>query len=327
MNRAELVFKAIDVLGEKPQNAVRYPGIIRVQNIAYHNESEEFNVADLYFRRDIFNDGKKHPVMLYIHGGGFIKGDKDYRITNSEFFAHHGYYVFNIDYRMPPEVELEENFADIVRAFNYIEKISKYCNIDTNKIVVSGDSSGAYQSAMLCAFANNDTLRERFRLPELNNKPAALALMCGLFDLDKLVTTPNRMGLVSKTLSIVLGFDVKKDYSNTDEYEHIDFISPINFVNENWCPAFITWAEDDILCIDQGKPMADKFKEFGIEHKKFVVDGLLNNHCYHLNMSFKIAKRCMNKCVHFLNDVLDFEDETADEVEEDDKSIKEENLK
>jgi len=327
VNRAELVFKAIDVLGERPQNAVRYPGIIRVQNIQYHNASEEFNVADLYFRRDIFDDGKKHPIMLYLHGGGFIKGDKDYRITNSEFFAHHGYFVFNIDYRMPPDVELDENFADIIRAFNYIEKLAKYCNIDTEKIVVSGDSSGAYMSAMLAAFANDDSLRERFGLPALNNKPAALALMCGVFDMQKIQTTPNVMGLVSKTMSMILGFKVNKDYSNTDEYEHIDYISPIKFVNENWCPAFITWSEDDILCVDQGKPMADKLKENGVRYKKFVVDGFFNNHCYHLNMSFKIAKRCMNKCVHFLNDVLDVEDNTADEIEEDDKIIKDEKLR
>ena len=323
LNRAELLFKAIDVLGEKPQNAVHYPSIVRVQNIAYHSESEEYNVADLYFRRDIFDDGKKHPVMLYIHGGGFIKGDKDYRITNSEFYAHHGYFVFNIDYRMPPDVEIEENFADIIRAFNYIKKLSQYCNIDTDKIVVSGDSSGAYQSAMLCAFANDDKLRERFDLPKLNNRPAALALMCGIFDIDKVLSTKNIMGIVSKTLSMVLGFEVKKDYSNTSEYEHIDYISPINFVTEDWPPVFITWAEEDILCIDQGKPMADKLAEKGIQCKKFVVDGLLNNHCYHLNMSFKLAKRCMNKCVHFLNEVLNNDDDTPDEIEEDDKSLKE----
>ena len=324
MNRAELVFKAIDVLAQKPQNAVRYPRIVRVQNIAYHNASEEYNVGDLYFRRDIFDDGEKHPIMLYIHGGGFIKGDKDYRVTNSEFFAHHGYFVFNIDYRMPPDVEMDENFADIVRALNFIEKLSKYCNIDTDKIVVSGDSSGAYLSAMLCAFANDESLRKRFRLPAFNLRPAALALMCGIFDLRKLEKSPNIMGLFSKTLSMVFGMEVKKDYSNTEEYEHIDYISPISFVNEKWCPVFITWAEEDILCVDQGKPMADKLRENGVKYKQFVVDGLLNNHCYHLNMSFKTAKRCMNKCIHFLNDVLQVVDNTADEIEEDDKVIKEE---
>lgn len=318
MNRAELVFKAIDVLGEKPQNSVRYPGIIRVQNIAYHDESEEYNVADLYFRRDIFDDGKKHPIMLYIHGGGFIKGDKDYRITNSEFFAHHGYFVFNIDYRMPPNVEIDENFADIIRAFNYISVLAKYCNIDTDKIVVSGDSSGAYQSAMLAAFCTDKNLLEHYDLPTPELKPAALALMCGIFDLRKLEQTPNIMGLVSKTLSTILGFEVKRDYSNTTEYEHIDYISPINFVNENWPPVFITWAEDDLLCIDQGEPMTNEFKKNNVEHSTFVAEGLLNNHCYHLNMKFKLAKRCMNKCVHFLNDTLGFEDNTADEIEEDD---------
>ena len=317
MNRAELVFKAIDVLGERPQNAVRYPGIIRVQNIAYHNESEDFNVADLYFRRDIFNDGTKHPILLYIHGGGFIKGDKDYRITNSEFYAHHGYYVFNIDYRMPPDTDINGNFADIVRAFNYITELAKYCNIDTDRIVISGDSSGAYQSAMLCAFAANSELRERFELPEILLKPAALALMCGVFDIKKVINTPNVMGLVSTTLSMVLGFEVKKDYSNASDYEHIDYISPISFVNEDWPPVFITWAEDDILCVDQGKPMADKFEECGIKYKTFVVDGILNNHCYHLNMKFKLAKKCMNKCIHFLNRVLEHDDNTADEIEED----------
>ncbi len=323
MNRSELVFKAIDILAEKPQNAVHYPSIVRVQNIAYHNASEEYNVADLYFRRDIFDDGKKHPILLYIHGGGFVKGDKDYRITNSEFYAHHGYFVFNIDYRLPPEVDLEENFADIVRAFNYIETLAKYCNIDTDKIVVSGDSSGAYFSAMLCSFCFNDSLRERFKLPKIKFKPAAVALMCGLFDIDRLVTTPNVMGLVSKTMSMVLGININKDYSNKDEYEHIDFISPINFVNKDWCPVFITWAEEDVLCIDQGKPMADKFEELEIPCKKFVVGGILNNHCYHLNMTFKTAKRCMNRCIHFLNDMLQVEDNTADEIEEDDKSVKE----
>ena len=73
--------------------------------------------------------------------------------------------------------------------------------------------------------------------------------------------------------------------------------------------------------------MADKINENGINCREFVVDGLLNNHCYHLNMSFKIAKRCMNKCVHFLNRVLDNDDKTADEIEEDEILVSQEDLK
>ena len=73
--------------------------------------------------------------------------------------------------------------------------------------------------------------------------------------------------------------------------------------------------------------MADRIEENGINCRKFVVDGFFNNHCYHLNMSFKIAKRCMNKCVHFLNRVLDNDDNTADEIEEDDFTVTQEEKK
>lgn len=318
LNRAEFVFKAIDVICERPQNAVHYPNIVRVQNLAYSDKDEELTTGDLYFRRDIFNDGTKHPIMLYIHGGGFIEGGKKYRVTNSEFFAHHGYYVFNIDYRMPPKVSLSENFEDIVNACNYIDELAKVCNIDTDKIVVSGDSSGAHQTAMFCAFANDDELRKRFGLSEINHKPAALALMCGIYDFQKLTETPNILGMVSETMSTVFGFKVKPDLSNATEYEHIDDISPIDFVNDKWCPVFITWAADDVFCIDQGEPMAEALEKNGINTDKFVVNGFFNNHCYHLNMSLKIAKKCMNKCVHFLNDILQNDDHMELEEEKDD---------
>lgn len=318
MNKAELVFKAIDVFGNLPQNAVRYSDVVRVQNIPYTEENERMNSGDLYFDGSILNDGKKHPILLYIHGGGFIKGDKDYRVTNSEYFAHHGYFVYNIDYRMPPQVSLIENFSDVITAFNYIEELAKDYNIDTSKIVVSGDSSGGYQTSMLAACAFDDELRNTLGLPGLNNRPAAIALMCGLYDMVQLVTGPRILGIVPETASMILGFKLKSDMSNYTDYEYINFISPVQLVNDKWCPTFMTWSKDDIICVGQGPSMAEQLEQHGITYDTFVATGFQNNHCFHLNMSFRIAQRCMSKCVHFLNTVLDHEDanDTYSEEEE-----------
>ncbi|MBQ7688840.1 MAG: alpha/beta hydrolase [Clostridia bacterium] len=314
MNRAELVFKAIDVFGDRPQNAVHYPGIVRVRDIQYASHNEKMNIGDLYFRRIDLNDGTLHPVLLYIHGGGFIKGDKDYRVTNSEFFAHHGYFVFNIDYRMPPEVSLIENFSDVIEAMNYLQELAKTYNIDLSRIVVSGDSSGAYQTGMLTAVTFDDELRETLGLPEVKLRPAALALMCGLYDLEKLLAGPAIFGLVPETASMILGFKVNRDMSNVTEYEYINYISPTHLVNENWPPVFMTWAVQDLLVAGQGPTLAEELEKFGIAHDTFEVSGLLNNHCYHLMMNTALAKECMNRCVTFLNKAIDYtEKERANE--------------
>lgn len=317
MNKAELVFKAIDVFGDAPQNAVHYPGIVRFPDIPYSDEDKEFNVGDLYFKRTDLHDGKLHPVLLYIHGGGFIKGDKDYRVTNSEFFAHHGYFVFNIDYRMPPDVSLTENFSDIVKAINFLGKLSEDYNIDTSRIVVSGDSSGAYQTAMLTASAFDDELRTTLGLPEIKLKPAAIALMCGLYDLQQLLSGPRLFGVIPETASMILGFKVKSDLSNIDEYEYVNFISPVHLINKDWCPVFMTWAEDDIICSGQGPSMAEVLTENHIPLEVFSVKGLIRNHCYHLMLNLPSAKECMNRCIRFLNATLNHEDSEEEPAKED----------
>ncbi len=315
VNKAELVFKAIDVFGDRPQNAVHYPGIVRVANIPYSDKSDTLTVGDLYFKRSILNDGEKHPIMLYIHGGGFIKGDKNYRVTNSEFFAYHGYFVYNIDYRMPPDISLIENYSDIIDAMNYLEVLAETYNIDLGKIVVSGDSSGAYQTAMLTSFTFDDELRNTLGLQEIRLRPAALALMCGIYDLEKLLSGPAIFGIVPETVSMILGFKVNRDMKNAYDYEYINFISPVRLVNEKWCPVFLAWANEDIMCVGQGPLMRDQLEQYGIRHDCFAANGFLNNHCFHLNMGTALAKECMNQCVEYLNNVLNVS-EQKDETDE-----------
>lgn len=304
MNKAELAFKAIDIFFDLPQNVIRFPGIVRIENLAYSDKSEEYTVGDLYFKKDILADGLKHPVLLYIHGGGFIAGDKEYRVTNSEYFADKGFFVFNINHRMPPDVALPENINDCIDALNFIEEIAKFYNIDTDRIVISGDSSGAYETSFVAASVFDDELREALGIKKAKFKPAALALMCGLYDLHKLMDGPSMVGIVPEMCSMIFDFKLDRKMENHSEYKNIDYISPINFINKNWCPVFMTWAKEDFMCIDQGEPFADSLDTNGINVYRHVVEGIRNNHCYHLNLYRKTSKKCMNTCVNFLYDIL-----------------------
>ena len=309
MNRAQIVFKAVDGICYPTQNMMHFPNIVCCKDI--HYDSHEKTVGDLYYRTDILNDGKKHPLVLYFHGGAFIMGDKKCRVSVSEFYANEGYFVFCVNYRMPPETPFPKYAIDCVNAANYVEKLAEEYNIDLDSLVVTGDSSGGYTAAYLEALCCNPDLHKKIDCPEIKVKFKASMLMCGIYDLDVLLKGTKLLGVIPKTAQLIVGdFPLKNDLSNFNEYPYIDYLSPSSFVNENWCSTFMCWAIDDIVCQNQGEPMAEKIKKYAPAFDSFVVSGFQNNHCFHLEFGHnKLAMECMQKSAEFLKSV--FSEETV----------------
>ena len=302
MNKAELVFKAIDVLGHAPQNAKRFEGITCIKDIAYGEA--DLQKGDLYFKNELNKSGEKKPIVLYIHGGGFIKGDKKHRVTVSEYYANEDCFVFSINYRLPPEVDIFGQIADCVSALNYIKTLAENYNIDLDNIFITGDSSGSCQTTFLAAIKFDEELRKKLNCPEVEVNIKGLMLMSGIYDVEALVKHIKLFGVIPQTAGMILNFKLKNDLSNLKEYEFYDYMSPSKFVNSNWCPVFISWAEDDIFCKGQGEAMTDALKKNIENVSTYSAKGILNNHCYHLFLkSNKYAEECMRKSVDFINEL------------------------
>lgn len=300
MNKAEVAFKAVDVLCYPSQNCRRYKNVVAVKDISYGDSVRQ--KADLYYRSDILNDGKKHPLVVYFHGGGFIMGDKNYRISISEFYADKGYFVYNVNYDMPPECAGVEMFNGWVRGLNSVTALFDRYNIDEDNIVLSGDSSGAYLCSYLAAIKFDEHLCEAIDCDGIDINIKGLMLMCGIYDLEVLLKGTKLFGVIPQTAKMVLDFDLKKDLSNIKDYEYYDYISPADFVNEKWCSTFICWSDDDIICQHQGEPMAQKLEKCVPYFESYHAKGLQNNHCFHLNFAKhnKPAIECRNKSAEFL---------------------------
>lgn len=300
MNKAELVFKAIDVLGHAPQNAKSFDGITCIKDIAYGKA--DLQKGDLYFKNELNKSGEKKPIVLYIHGGGFIKGDKKHRVTVSEYYANEDCFVFSINYRLPPEVDIFGQISDCVSALNYIKILAKSYNIDLNNIFITGDSSGSCQTTFLAAIKYDDELRLKLGCREVEVDIKGLMLMSGIYDVEALVKHIKLFGVIPQAAEMILNFKLKSDLSNLNEYEFYDCMSPSKFVNSKWCPVFISWAEDDIFCKGQGETMSNALKSHIDDVSTYSVKGILNNHCYHLFLkSNKYAEECMGKSVDFIN--------------------------
>lgn len=307
MNRAQMVFKAVDGVLYPTQNMMKFPNVSSVRDICYGDH--ENNKLDLYFRKDILNDGQKHPVIVYFHGGGFVMGDKKCRVSISEYYADKGYFVCCLNYRMPPDVAFPGMADDFINGFNYVSELSEKYNMDLDNVFVTGDSSGAFCTAYLAAVKYDDGLRERIGAPEVKLNIKGIMLMCGIYDIEVLLQGSTLFGVIPKAAQMVVGdFPLKKDMSNFRDFPFYKEMAPSNFVNDRWCSTFICWAEDDLVCQNQGEPMAERLKDVVPYFDSFSVKGIQNNHCFHLEFGHnKLAMECMERSADFIAKVVEME--------------------
>lgn len=116
------------------------------RNIPYTKSNTVRNQLDVYAPAT----GKDHPVVLWIHGGGWRRGDKARVQRKPQAFVDKGYAFVSTNYRFVPQVTVKEMTADIAKAIKWTHEHIKEYGGDGNKIFVMGHSAGAHLSALVC---------------------------------------------------------------------------------------------------------------------------------------------------------------------------------
>lgn len=122
-----------------------------IRNVAYYDGPGAHPTRhrlDLYLPKG----AKGFPVLVWIHGGAWVKGDKNHFGVFGLFarvFTRHGIAVVCPNYRLSPEVKHPGHVRDVARAFAWTHKnIAKYGG-RPDEIFVGGHSAGGHLSALL----------------------------------------------------------------------------------------------------------------------------------------------------------------------------------
>lgn len=310
MTRSEFLFRAVDVLCDPLQNYKKFKGIVKEKdNVVYDETYPTECVGEIYYDPNLVGEDKpKLPVVLNVHGGGFVKGDMHFRRSISKLFANEGYFVFNINHRLAPKHPFPDSMLDCAKALNYLEVLAGKYNIDLAKVCVTGDSAGAHFAAHMVTMSANPELVERIGADPIKVKPALFVGFCGPYDLVQsinLVKMPfNILWDIGRCYFDRDGFHLKKDYSNIDEIKNLDCSNVLNWVNANWCPSFLVMSDKDIICGGQGDLLKAKLDEAGVENRTFHSTKFADNHCFHLNLWTKTTKNCLKEVLSFMEEKL-----------------------
>ncbi|MDG2532354.1 alpha/beta hydrolase [Sphingomonas sp. HITSZ_GF] len=91
------------------------------------------------------------PLVVFIHGGGWKRGDKD-NATGAEKISHFtgkGYAFASVNYRLVPDATVEQQAQDVADALGWIVGHARELGVDPRRIVVMGHSAGAHLAALI----------------------------------------------------------------------------------------------------------------------------------------------------------------------------------
>src|SRR3954463_11323845 len=88
----------------------------RQLDVAYAEPKTERRTLDLYAPAS----GSDHPIVVWIHGGGWRQGDKRGVKQKPQAFVDKGFVFVSINYRFVPQVTVKEMTGDVAKAIRWV---------------------------------------------------------------------------------------------------------------------------------------------------------------------------------------------------------------
>ena len=164
---------------ERDKTQVMPSGVAVEHDVPYMDDGIDAHRMDIY--RPEGSENEVLPVIINIHGGGLIIGNKEFNRYFCAKLSALGYLVFSIEYRLIPDCMVFDQFSDVCNAFNYIRAHLDEYNGDADHIYGVADSGGAYLLTYTAAMNKCHTLAKAAHVKPHNISFRALGLISGMF--------------------------------------------------------------------------------------------------------------------------------------------------
>jgi len=196
------------------------------------------------------------PVLLQIHGGGFLWGNKDQQAQPLlHTLASRGWIGVSINYRLSPSVGFPTHLEDCKRALCWIKENGAEYGMDTNFVAVTGGSAGGILTALMGLTCNKPELQQD--TPDVDTSLQAVVPFYGLYDLLSRYGQHENQAMWEDFLGGKVLFESPEE--NPDLWE---LASPISDIHPDAPPFMIIHGSFDSLClVTEGRVFSEKLAE------------------------------------------------------------------
>ncbi|MAL84844.1 MAG: lipase [Opitutae bacterium] len=223
-----------------------------------------------------FESASPVPLLVHIHGGGWIGGKKNESISPNELKK--GYSFASIDYRLAGTELLPAAVHDAARAIQFLRTKAKEWNFNPARIAVIGGSAGAASSLWLAYHDDMTDPKSVDPVLRKSSRVCGAVAMGGQTTLDPFLLEKKigpaciQHGMIWKTMGAK---SIKDLMENWDQYKELSLeCSPITHVSKDDPPVFLNYGKpapipvikgDGIHHAGFGRLLKEKCKKMGIE--------------------------------------------------------------
>jgi acetyl esterase/lipase len=239
------------------------PGTILHGNIPYANDTLQKHLLDIYLPA---NAKGKLPLVILIHGGGWLSNDKYadigyMRKTVAEIISS-GFALASIDYRFSTQAVFPAQIQDCNRAVSFLYDHADEYGLDRNRFALMGFSAGGHL-ASLQGLSNNNHV-ENFFMPGTNQSFGFKAVV-DFYGPAELILFPGNDNINSPE-SLLIGAAplVRPDLAKA--------ASPVTYVDKNDPPFLIIHGEkDDLVNPKQSRLLSAWLTVDGVQNELIIV--------------------------------------------------------
>jgi acetyl esterase/lipase len=203
------------------------------------------------------------PVLLMIHGGGFIKGDKSQNNKRIQKMTQLGFVAASAMYRFAPEHKFPAALDDIKLAIRFLKAHAEAYHINPQRIILSGASAGGYLAVMAGVTGNSDAFDDHGLYTEFDSTVHAVAGQSSPIADFRLVKYSD-YALIKRLL----------DPNIVDPQKGLAALSAITYLDAADPPMFLTHGDaDPIVPVEMSREFVQELEKAGHSYEYYELPG------------------------------------------------------
>jgi acetyl esterase/lipase len=239
--------------------------------------------------------GTPRPVILWVHGGGFVSGSTTTVADYAILLAHAGYTVASLNYSLAPGAHYPVPVRQGNAALSYLRGNASRFGGDPSRIVLGGDSAGAQIASQLAAVQTDPALARSMGLTAAvaPGTLRAVVLFCGIYDLR----TVGGTGFPALR-TFLWAYTGTRDWTSDPA---IDQLSTVRHITPQYPPTFLSDGDADAFR-SQAAELASVLRRNAVPLTTLLWTGTGDHlgHEYQFNFNTPEARTAFQRTLGFL---------------------------
>jgi len=287
--------KRCEKFDKKRDEGLQIPEDVTYVRDLRYGEHKKYHILDICWpekpdgrKIDVKKD--KLPVIVSVHGGGYVYGSKEVYQFYAASLAQKGFAVINYNYRLAPKYKFPAPLEDLNKVLRWMTEHAQDYPVDPEKVFLVGDSAGAQiasQYGVICSNPEYEAVME-IEKPQITLR--GLGLCCGLYDLRKKLETEGCRGNW-------------RDYLGKNSSKYGEKLDVLEHITEDYPPTYLFSSKGDFL-LEDCKPMAEYLMSKGVHCDYKIYGHEQTGHVFHVDMRNEFGARANDDQTKFFKSVL-----------------------